>query len=261
MANKISLPNLVNDNVEKLENVINKLATLQPITDPTIKTDDKTVPGSINSLKDEVDNINGELANKVNSTDLTANYLNRDETIREITSRVSNKMERTAPYETFESLPDEGDVTKIYLVKREDGFCDEYIWNTEKNAYDAIGTNKTDLAAYYTKEEVDDLLSQKDTEILSLNTLVETLKNKINEIISGTSIVRGEVIVGADEDGTTFTIADLDGVDPNKVTIYAMGTKLLPDQYEISGTTLTLTDPLLQDQYVEYIINKVEAIS
>lgn len=69
-------------------------------------------------------------------------------------------------YQTVESLPRPGDSHYIYLIPNgstgANGY-DEYIWVEDKNDYEKIGTTEIDLTAYATKEEVNALGEQLNT--------------------------------------------------------------------------------------------------
>lgn len=59
-------------------------------------------------------------------------------------------------YMVVEELPPEGESNVIYLIRNtgeEDNIFDEYIF--AETRYELIGTTKTDLSDYYTKEQVD----------------------------------------------------------------------------------------------------------
>lgn len=64
----------------------------------------------------------------------------------------------TINFEVVESLPEEGEFNKIYLVRKEDGgetndVYIEYIWVEGK--FEAIGSTTVDLSNYYNKTEAD----------------------------------------------------------------------------------------------------------
>lgn len=136
--------------------------------------------------------------------------------------------------------------------------------NELKQKQDEINTKLDDkvdtstLSNYPTNDEVDrkisDNLGTQDSEI-------ETIKLKVNELINKTNIIKNTIVVGSSDDGINFTISELDGVDKSKVTVYALGMLLEDTQFSISGTTLTLVDPLEQDQYIVYIIDKTDVLS
>lgn len=92
--------------------------------------------------------------------------------------------------ESISDLPETGEAGAIYFVKKEKSeeknLYDEYIWvediNTGEGKYELIGITNIDLSGYYSKSEVDKLLSNHYTKE-EVNNLLESLKSSINTTI------------------------------------------------------------------------------
>lgn len=92
--------------------------------------------------------------------------------------------------ESEDNLPLEGEEHIIYFVpnENEEGNTqfDEYVWLAEEEFYEKIGITKPDLADYYTKTNVDDILSdlQSDLEgqINGVQGNVDTLSGNVNTL-------------------------------------------------------------------------------
>ena len=87
-----------------------------------------------------------------------------------------------------DELPKVGETNHIYLVLNKTGKTGnvylEYLWIESTQSYELIGSTEVDLSGYYTKEQTDNLLTQKvdkvDGKSLVLDTEIErlgTLKN------------------------------------------------------------------------------------
>ena len=62
-----------------------------------------------------------------------------------------------------EELPSKGEQSTIYLIANDKGSYSEYLWLDEANKWEELGDlTKIDLSNYYTKEEIDQLLSTID---------------------------------------------------------------------------------------------------
>lgn len=61
-------------------------------------------------------------------------------------------------YKIVDSLPAEGDSRYIYLVESASGY-DRYIWDVENSEWVEIGDTTIDLSDYYTKSQVDSMIS------------------------------------------------------------------------------------------------------
>ena len=92
-----------------------------------------------------------------------------------------------------DELPEQGDPTKIYLVPitqpetraavAENSYF-EYIWLSEENRYENIGSTQIDLSNYYTKDEITNLLSPIQEDISTLETDNTTNKANISSLQS-----------------------------------------------------------------------------
>lgn len=61
-------------------------------------------------------------------------------------------------FEVVEELPQSGEEGVIYLVPNEDETYTEYIWISDEERFELIGTTDVDLTNYYTKAQVDALI-------------------------------------------------------------------------------------------------------
>ena len=61
-------------------------------------------------------------------------------------------------FEVVEELPQSGEEGIIYLVPNEDETYTEYIWISDEERFEIIGTTDVDLTNYYTKAQVDALI-------------------------------------------------------------------------------------------------------
>ena len=62
-------------------------------------------------------------------------------------------------YKVVDSLPQEGDTRYVYLVDDGQGGYDQYVWGADASEWVSIGNSSIDLTDYYTKTEVDNLIS------------------------------------------------------------------------------------------------------
>ena len=62
-------------------------------------------------------------------------------------------------YTIVDTLPDTGDSKYIYLVDDGAGNYDRYVWDSENSEWVNIGGTEIDLSDYYTKDEVDGMIS------------------------------------------------------------------------------------------------------
>lgn len=122
-------------------------------------------------------NINGEI---YEIEDNSSGYIPESEANQIIGNIIDGKIEELKDLgfkaEVVETLPIENISHQvIYLVlngdNEENNIYDEFIYNTN-NEWEKIGSTKTDLSNYYTKEEVDDSIS---TALGNINTILATL--------------------------------------------------------------------------------------
>ena len=133
--------------------------------------------------KTESDNL---LAAKANQTDLTALSGRVTQTETDITAlqtAVSGALKR----EIVQSLPTQDiSTTTIYMIRNTttsgDNIYDEYMYIN--NLWELIGTSATDFSNYYTKTEIDTLLSNKANDS-------DVVHKSGNETISGVKTITG----------------------------------------------------------------------
>lgn len=117
------------------------------------------------------------------------------------------------------------------------------------NLVDIIDDTVISLDKTYSSNKINGLIDE-------LNNKLEDLNNKIDS--SSETILKGYIYVEEGDDGLTFVINELDGVNPDDVSIYAMGAKLIGTQYTINTAlkTVELKKPLELNQYIGYEIRK-----
>ena len=104
--------------------------------------------------------IDTKLNSKADSSSL-ANYYTKSETYTK--DEVDSLVEAKVAFQVVDALPTTGETAIIYLVPLADpetqNIYDEYMWIG--GAWEHIGSTKTDLSDYYTKEETDAKLDTK----------------------------------------------------------------------------------------------------
>lgn len=110
-------------------------------------------------------------------------------------------------YEVVEELPETGEEGIIYLLPNEDDTYTEYIWVSDIQDFEIIGTTDVDLANYYTKSEVDALIP---TDVSDLNNDAGYITQE--EVIINESFPSGWHTTGTMADLITDINADSDAV-------------------------------------------------
>lgn len=165
--------------------------------------------------KTESDNL---LSAKANQTDLTAlgGRVTQTETdITALQTAVSGALKR----EIVQSLPTQDiSTTTIYMIRNTttsgDNIYDEYMYIN--NLWELIGTSATDFSNYYTKTEIDTLLSGKADD----NSVVH---RSGNESISGDKVFNNRLIKNIDvvlgTAPSTGKFSNIDIADNNKASL------------------------------------------
>lgn len=81
-----------------------------------------------------------------------------------------------------DSLPEQGEGNKIYLVPGDNGYFDEYFWNPN-NKWDKIGEVTIDLSNYPNKKEVADAIAANSTSDRAYTD--EQIKSSITDVLGG----------------------------------------------------------------------------
>lgn len=81
-----------------------------------------------------------------------------------------------------DSLPEEGESNKIYLVPSENGYFDEYFYNTN-GKWDKIGEVTIDLSNYPTRDEVANAIAANSTADKKYTD--EAIKQNITNVLGG----------------------------------------------------------------------------
>ncbi len=109
----------------------------------------------------------------------------------------------TVKFVILDVLPEKGQGSTIYFIPKKDtklsNVYEEYIWIDNK--YEMIGSTDIDLSNYYTKKEVDDLISEERSKLAMVATTgsYNDLKDKPKdyELPKATNEQLGGVVVGA----------------------------------------------------------------
>lgn len=140
--------------------------------------------------KTESDNLLSAKANQTDLTSLSGRVTQNETDITALQTAVSGALKR----EIVQSLPTQDiSTTTIYMIRNTttsgDNIYDEYMYIN--NLWELIGTSATDFSNYYTKTEIDTLLSGKannsDVVHKSGNETVSGLKTFLNYITSNGS--------------------------------------------------------------------------
>lgn len=130
------------------------------------------------------------------------NYYNKENTYSK--TEINNLFANKAVYNIVESLPTQNiSLSTIYLVKKavdnnttDDNAYDEYLYINDK--WEFIGSLEVDLSNYYSKEEVDTLLNNKESNInnsiTQLERFITSINNQIGSINDAIDLINGEVI-------------------------------------------------------------------
>ncbi|MEF2912762.1 MAG: hypothetical protein U0O25_00365, partial [Succinivibrio sp.] len=113
--------------------------------------------------KNETDNLLSAKANQTDLTSLSGRVTQNETDITALQTAVSGALKR----EIVQSLPTQDiSTTTIYMIRNTttsgDNIYDEYMYIN--NLWELIGTSATDFSNYYTKTEIDTLLSYKATD-------------------------------------------------------------------------------------------------
>ena len=81
-----------------------------------------------------------------------------------------------------DSLPEEGESNKIYLVPGDNGYFDEYFWNPNSK-WDKVGEVTIDLSNYPNKKEVADAIAVNSTSDRTYTD--EQIRSNITNVLGG----------------------------------------------------------------------------
>ena len=192
----------IEDNAQqnKIEKV-QRNGTELTITDKTVNI---KVPTKVSDLENDSNFIN-------NTVDNLTNYYLKTETYTQ--TEVNNLIGqiKTISIEVVDTLPETGEDNKIYLVPKTGSTGDvynEYIW--VNNAWELIGSTQVDLTNYYTKEQADSLLSNKQDTVIGGATSILLSNLLINRAL--VSDFNGKVSIS---DTTSEEIGYLSGTRSN----------------------------------------------
>lgn len=174
---------------------------------------------------------NNLLSSKADSSAL-ANYYTKSETYTK--KEVDSLVEAKVAFQVVDALPTTGETAIIYLVPLADpetqNIYDEYMWIG--GAWELIGSTKTDLSDYYTKEETDTKLDTKaNASNVYTKTETDTKLNGKQATISGgastitsSNLTASRALVSSSSgkvavsDVTSTELGYLDGVTSNVQT-------------------------------------------
>ena len=142
--------------------------------------------------KTESDNLLSAKANQTDLTSLSGRVTQNETDITALQTAVSGALKR----EIVQSLPTQDiSTTTIYMIRNAttsgDNIYDEYMYIN--NLWELIGTSATDFSNYYTKTEIDTLLSGKQaslsqTQLDAVNSGIDS--SKVQQIATNTSDIR-----------------------------------------------------------------------
>lgn len=134
------------------------------------------------------------------------------------------------------SLPETGESDTIYFVEL-DGNWEEYIWYNDQ--FIMIGSNSGDLSNYYTKEEIDNKLSELESQIPDVsNFITNTVDNLVNYYTKA----------------ETYTQTEVNNLISQLTSISFEVVSQLPSSGESNKIYLVASSsPESQDSYDEYI--------
>lgn len=152
-----------------------------------INRDLGTAEGDIQTLKNSVDSLETEKADRTeipdvsefikNTVDNLVNYYKKSETYTQAEVNQIISAIKTISMKVVPERPTTGETNVIYLVPRAksetENIYDEWIYVSEK--WEKIGSTDIDLSGYYTKEQIDTLLF----DYITSNDLEEALNNYV----------------------------------------------------------------------------------
>ena len=124
-------------------------------------------------------------------------------------------------YTIVDSLPDEGDPRYIYLVDDGHGNYDRYVWDIENNEWVNIGGTSIDLSDYYTKSEVDSLISNIMLRFYPIGSIYTSVNSTDPGTLFGGTWARIEdrFLLAA---GSTYTAGTTGGAATHTLTVAQM---------------------------------------
>jgi hypothetical protein len=137
--------------------------------------------------KTENDNLLSAKANQTDLTSLSGRVTQNETDITALQTAVSGALKR----EIVQSLPTQDiSTTTIYMIRNTttsgDNIYDEYMYINSQ--WELIGTSATDFSNYYTKTEIDTLLSYKATDS-------DVVHKSGNETVGGRKIFRDDLTI------------------------------------------------------------------
>ena len=166
--------------------------------------------------KTENDNLLSAKANQTDLTSLSGRVTQNETDITALQTAVSGALKR----EIVQSLPTQDiSTTTIYMIRNTttsgDNIYDEYMYIN--NLWELIGTSATDFSNYYTKTEIDTLLSYKATDS-------DVVHKSGNETVGGKKTFTDSIQLKSNvaEYGVTsgniqFSLIDKNGVSLSKI--------------------------------------------
>lgn len=145
----------------------------------------KALPNKLLNADGSITDFQGNLISPANEANVEV-YNKAKATVNKfVTESGENKTYAEISFDLFvivDSLPEEGDKNKIYLVPSDNGMFDEYFWNPN-NKWDKIGEVKIDLSNYPTKSEVTKQITDATTANKSYTD--EQIKTNITNVLGG----------------------------------------------------------------------------
>ena len=196
--------------VEIIEGEINSLAERTTRLEEKVQDIDEAVENAEKSAEESAQSASAAQSASESAANSLAEALNAAKSAEEYAEIAKQYAEFgikiNTDYQTVESLPRPGDSHYIYLIPNgstgANGY-DEYIWVEDKNDYEKIGTTEIDLTAYATKEEVNALGEQLNTNKADKNgTYPEMTVGNATNAQTAVSLENPRAIDGVLFDGT-----------------------------------------------------------
>ena len=191
----------------------------------------------LDSINTSIESITQELSLKANSSDLST----LQEQLEQIDASLANYVPRTElqNYTQMKQgpLPEKGEANTLYFVQSETGY-EFYIWWNDDAGFALIGSTDSDLTQYYTRTEVDELISEVEDKIPDISNLAT--KQELAEKADINSIPTSLSQLSNDAGFITNTVDNLTNYDTTSVVDSKLALKA--DRTEIPDVSNFVTN-------------------
>lgn len=210
------------ENIEISESNVISAKSVRPLEGNGIKVDseghvsiDSSVVPSLDTLPADVESITDNLGLIDKFVMNLENYYLKDETYnRDEILGLIDAVSGGITLEVVAVLPVTGSSNVIYLVRRsiDSNVYDQYVWFN--NAWVQVGSTEVDLSQYYSKEDVDDLLEDKQDKLTAGNGISivnNVISSNIAELPDATASTKGvikydNVTLKKNDDGQLYAV-------------------------------------------------------